>query len=104
MTKQQSELEEILKRFAEWTINNVEHGIYISLPSPETSQAIQALIQQEKNKARIGWTMELPDLPYFQIKAFDDKSAEWTSPIYGTKNLPAQLKAIPAEIIKGRKK
>ena len=37
-------LEEILERFAEWTIKNVEHGIYIPLPSPETKQALQSYI------------------------------------------------------------
>ena len=35
------ELEDILKQFAEWTIKNVEHGIFIPLPSPETEHAIK---------------------------------------------------------------
>lgn len=33
-------LDEILTKYAEWTINNVNHGIYIALPSPETKAAI----------------------------------------------------------------
>jgi hypothetical protein len=40
-----------------------------------------------------GWTMELPKLPYFQVTAFDEKTAKaWVSPIYDTKSLPVQLK------------
>jgi len=34
-------LQERLDKFAQWTTNNVEHGIYIPLPSPETTQAIE---------------------------------------------------------------
>lgn len=42
-------------------------------------------------RALPGWTIELPNLPYFQIRAFNDKQAEWVSPIYDTKNLPAVI-------------
>lgn len=62
-------------------------------------RAIEALIEADRNKAaesaRIGWTLELPDLPYFQIKAFDKSrfNKEWVSPIYDTKNLPATLQS-----------
>lgn len=57
MTKQeyQKRLDEILTKFAEWTIKNVEHGIYIPLPSPKALQAICLL-----NEEAIGADEEYP--------------------------------------------
>jgi len=45
MTKTKT-LDEILDKFATWTIQNVEHGIYIPLPSPETEQAILEAVNE----------------------------------------------------------
>lgn len=42
-TNLSDELKTILDNFARWTIQNVEHGIYIPLPSPETEAAITAV-------------------------------------------------------------
>jgi hypothetical protein len=41
-------IEEILDEFAKWTINNVEHGIYIPLPSPEAVQKLVTLVNEAK--------------------------------------------------------
>jgi hypothetical protein len=38
-------------------------------------------------------TMELPDLPYFQIVCTGKPSEYWKSPIYDTKSLPLKLQA-----------
>jgi hypothetical protein len=44
-------IDEILDRFAKWTITSVEHGIYIPLPSPETKAALLQLIEEVANEA-----------------------------------------------------
>jgi len=41
-------IEEILDEFAKWTINNVEHGIYIPLPSPEAVQKLVTLVNEAR--------------------------------------------------------
>jgi hypothetical protein len=62
MTTQPDEIEKILDLFAKWTINNVEHGIYIPLPSPETHQAITTMINEAQTNA-VAWTiMTIDDL------------------------------------------
>jgi hypothetical protein len=42
-----NKIDEALERFAKWTIANVEHGIYIPLPSPETKAALEQLFKEE---------------------------------------------------------
>lgn len=54
---------------------------------------IEAYISERVKETEAGWQIQLPDLPWFQIKAFNEERAEWTSPIYDTKNLPAKLQS-----------
>jgi len=58
-------------------------------------------VQDAVNKARLenkaNWTLELPDLPHFQIFAFKDNETGWHSPMYDTNNLPVQLKGSDME-------
>ena len=61
-----------------------------------TNKIIEAL-----KEAEIGWSLELPDLPNFQITAFGnekDKGVDgygyWASLIYDTKDLPLVIKAL----------
>ena len=61
MTKTNDKLDEILEQFARWTIQNVEHGIYIPLPSPEATQAIEALIKERELEARIDELKNMPN-------------------------------------------
>lgn len=42
-----SKIDEVLDTFAKWTIQNVEHGIYVPLPSPEAKQQLYQLILDE---------------------------------------------------------
>lgn len=56
--------DQILEDYAKWTIKNVEHGIYIPLPSPEASrQLFEATMEiiGEDDKA-----YEVPDGQYVQ--------------------------------------
>lgn len=72
-----------------------------SVRIPEILEAelddLVALYRAQSKKDEIGWQVELPDLPYFQIKAFDGHSENlpsWVSPLYRTKDLPAILKPL----------
>jgi hypothetical protein len=44
-------------------------------------------------EAQIGWTVELPDLPNFQIVAFDGNRTEWVTPMFDTNDLPLIVRA-----------
>lgn len=51
----------------------------------------QAAIERE---ATPGWTIELPNLSYFQVKAYDGHSEalpSWASPLYRSRDLPLTL-------------
>ena len=52
---------EILEGFAKWTINNVEHGIYIPLPSPEAERQINELIREAREQAILSCIFLLDD-------------------------------------------
>ena len=68
----------------------------VSEPLDKIMPLITHAEEQAELRGRSGWKLELPDLPYFQIKAFDKSrfNKEWVSPIYDTKNLPAELDRI----------
>lgn len=48
-----TDLDKLLEKHYLWAVQNVEHGIYIALPSPETKSAIQHLIDRATLQARI---------------------------------------------------
>ncbi len=66
----------------------------------KTLEALIQYIEKREVESRAGWTLEAPDLPYFQISFFnknntalnnDEPYANWTSPIMDTKKLPLQI-------------
>lgn len=65
------------------------HGVPVHLPKAAVDTILRLC-----EAAAPGWTIELPDLPYFQIRAFNEERGEWTSPIYDTKNLPANIHSV----------
>lgn len=62
--------------------------LYIEFATDVKEYQVTELRKAEKQE---GWTIELPDLPYFQVRAFDTEGVNWESHIYDTKNLPVKL-------------
>lgn len=55
-----SKLDEIIERHDLWVIGNVEHGIFIPLPHPETKQKVKALIKELVNTVVGGDSFIMP--------------------------------------------
>jgi hypothetical protein len=90
----EQKLDEIFFRFhksadAAWKLKNYKVGLKAA--QEEAKAEIQLLYKDSLWKAEIGWEIQLPDLPYFQIICTDDRDSFWRSPICDTKNLPVQL-------------
>jgi hypothetical protein len=54
-------------------------------------QQILSLFTKELKEVERKSRIELPDLPYFEVRAFDKKGTMWVSPTCEVKNLPVAI-------------